>query len=40
MELSNNLADQLRRDAPVITLGAAEFCIFTSMLHFKKNALI
>jgi hypothetical protein len=40
MKLSNNLADQLRRDAPVITLGAPEFCIFDSMLHFKKIALL
>jgi hypothetical protein len=37
-ELSNTLADQLRCEAPVITLGAPEFCVFESMLHFEKIA--
>lgn len=38
MELSNTLADQLRHEVPVITLGAPEFCEFESMLHFEKIA--
>ena len=36
MKLNNVLADQLKREVPVITLGAPEFCVFESMIHFKK----
>ena len=40
VELSNSLENQLRHEAPVITLGAPEFCTFESMAHFEKIAVL
>lgn len=40
MELSSALTNRLQSEAPVITLGAPEFCTFETMLHFKQIALL
>ena len=40
VELINSLADQLLREAPVIKFGKPEFCVFESMHHFERIALL